>query len=106
MNIDDIISQAEEIAHDEIPSGSGASPEVTEALTRIFKQYPGKYFKSTKLADILNRNGCQVDKIGNVLFAMKNKKLCSQVSKGVYRDYTPEFDHNMKVRVTESEGSE
>ena len=97
MDVDNLIKSATEIAHDEVPLGGGNSSEVVEALSKIFEAYPGKFFKSQRLSEVLNNNGIPVVKIGNILYAMKNSKKCSQVAKGVYSSYDSKYDGNIRT---------
>ena len=95
MDIQQLVQKAKAIGHDEIPIGGGNNSEAAEVLGAIFKASAGKFFKSTELSKLLNSNDVQVDKIGNVLFAMKNAKKCSQVRKGVYTSYDTKYDKNI-----------
>ncbi len=102
MDINQLVQKAKAIGHDEVPIGGGNNSEAAEVLIAIFKASAGKFFKSTELSKLLNDNGVQVDKIGNVLFAMKNAKKCSQVRKGVYTSYSTEYDKNITASASSS----
>ncbi len=102
MDINQILAKAKEIGHDEVPIGGGNNSEAAEVLGQIFNASVGKFFKSTELSKLLNGNGVQVDKIGNVLFAMKNAKKCSQVRKGVYVSYNTEYDGHITASASAS----
>ena len=102
MDINQILAQAKEVGHTEVPIGGGNNSEAAEVLGKIFEASKGKFFKSTELSKILNGNGVQVDKIGNVLFAMKNAKKCSQVRKGVYCSYSSEYDGHITASASAS----
>ena len=104
MDIQALVQKAKEVGHDEIPVGGGNNSEVAEVLRAIFKANPRKYFRSQDLSKILNANGVAVTKIGNVLFAMKNSKECSQVRKGVYTSYDSKYDGN--ITAPKSEGDD
>ena len=95
IDLQTLVASAEKIGHKDVPVGGGNNSEVVEALSAIFAEYPGKFFKSTELTKVLVNNGVNVTKIGNTLFAMKNARKCSQVKKGVYISYSAEYDGNI-----------
>jgi len=97
MDIQQLVQKAKAIGHDEVPVGGGDNSEAASALEQIFKANPGKFFRSKDLGKLLNEGGIVVTKIGNVLFAMKNTKRCSQVRKGVYTSYSSKYDANISV---------
>lgn len=103
VDINQLVAKAKQIGHDEIPVGGGNSSEAAEALKQIFKANPGKFFRSQDLGKLLNDNGIQVTKVGNVLFAMKNSKECSQVRKGVYTSYNAKYDGNITASKSEED---
>lgn len=103
MDIKALVQKAKDVGHDEVPIGGGNSSEATQALEEIFKANPGKFFRSQDLGKLLNDNGIPVTKPGNVLFAMKNAKKCSQVKKGVYTSYNSKYDENI-TQPTKKEG--
>ncbi len=97
MDINQLVQKAKEVGHDEIPVGGGNNSEVAEVLTKIFAANKGKFFRSQDLSKLLNAGGVAVTKIGNVLFAMKNSRQCSQVRKGIYTSYSTEYDANISA---------
>ncbi len=100
IDINALVAKASAVGHAEIPVGGGNDSEAGRVLKAIFEKYPGKFFRSKDLGKILNDGGIKVDKVGNVLFAMKNSKACSQVQKGVYIKYDSQYDHNITQKVT------
>lgn len=106
MDVNQLVQKAAAIGHDEVPIGGGNNSEVAEVLRAIFKASPGKFFKSKELAKLLNDNDIAIPKIGNVLFAMKNSKECSQVRKGVYISYDSQYDKNITVPIPKEGGEE
>ena len=54
MDIKQILAQAKEVGHTEVPIGGGNNSEAAEVLGQIFNASPGKFFKSTELSKILN----------------------------------------------------
>lgn len=105
MDINELVQKAKAVGHTEIPVGGGNSSEVVEVLRKIFDSNKGKYFRSQDLSKLLNANGVPVQKIGNVLFAMKNSKQCSQVRKGVYVSYDAKYDANITVPAKKEGGA-
>ncbi len=97
MDISQLVQKAKEVGHDEIPVGGGNNSEVAEVLTKIFTANKSKFFRSQDLSKLLNGGGVAVTKIGNVLFAMKNSRQCSQVRKGIYTSYNAEYDANISA---------
>ena len=97
MDISQLVQKAKEVGHDEIPVGGGNNSEVAEVLTKIFAANKNKFFRSQDLSKLLNAGGVAVTKIGNVLFAMKNSRQCSQVRKGIYTSYNTEYDANISA---------
>ncbi len=99
MDVKNLVAAANKVGHSEVPVGSGGNnSEAAQVLVEIFKAYPAKYFRSGDLGDILNDGGVKVNKIGNVLFQMKNAKQCSQVKKGVYTTYNSKYDGNISKK--------
>ena len=99
--IDSLVAKANEVGHDEIPVGGGGNhSEAATALKAVFAANEGKFFRSQDLGKLLNDGGIPVTKVGNVLFAMKNSKECSQVRKGVYTSYNTKYDGNITTPKT------
>ncbi len=105
MDIKQLVQAAKEVGHDEIPVGGGNNSEVAEVCKAIFAANPAKFFRSQDLSKLLNENDVAVTKIGNVLFAMKNSKQCSQVRKGVYISYDAKYDANITTKPVKEEGA-
>ncbi len=105
MDINQLVQKAGAIGHKEVPIGGGNNSEAAEVLRAIFGANKGKYFKSVELGKLLNANDCAVDKIGNVLFAMKNQKQCSSVRKGIYTSYDSKYDGNITESVANAAAS-
>lgn len=100
MDMNTILANAKKVGHETVPAGAGSS-EANSCLEQIFNANSGKFFRSGDLGKLLNENGIKVEKIGNVLFAMKNTKRCSQVSKGIYTSYSTKYDKNMSKAARE-----
>lgn len=106
MNIDQLVQSSKSVGHSEVPVGGGNNSEAAEACAAIFKASPGKFFRSGDLSKVLNGGGVKVDKIGNVLFAMKNQRKCSQVRKGVYTSYNSKYDDHITAPKEDSSSAE
>ncbi len=83
-NIDKLLSRAEGIGTSEIPAGSGNSPEIQDALMKVFEKHPKSWFRSRDLGKALEESGYKCKKVSDILFAMKKTGKVQQARKGVY----------------------
>ena len=83
-NIDQLLKKAESIGSSEIPAGSGNSPEIQDALMKVFEASNTSLFRSSDWQKILVESGYQVKKVSDILFAMKKSGKVIQAHKGVY----------------------
>jgi len=83
-NIDELLAKAETIASSEIPAGTGNSPEIQDALMKVFDSKPNSWFRSRDLQTILNESGYKCKKVSDILFAMRKAGKIQKAHKGVY----------------------
>lgn len=83
-NLDELLARAETIGSNEVPTGSGNSPEIQSALMSLFEKHPAKWFRSKDLQTALTEAGYQCKKVSDILFAMKKSGKIKQARKGIY----------------------
>ena len=83
-NIDNLLARAESIGSSTIPVGGGNSPEIQDALLKVFEANPKSWFRSRDLGKALVDSGYTCKKVSDVLFAMKKNGKVQQAHKGVY----------------------
>lgn len=84
QNIEQLLAKAKEVGSSTIPAGGGSSPEIQQALKKVFEANPKAWFTSKALEKALKDSGYEVSKIGNDLFAMKKRGEVQSPKKSIY----------------------
>ena len=99
MNIDELAAKAAQVADrhftTEVPERAQTNTaEAEKVIVALLERADGKHISGKNLNDALETVGLRQKFIGNLLFAMKNKRAISCSGPSSYCKYHPQYDGN------------